>query len=298
LSIQIFVDGRYGSISTNRMDKKELVTFIGNGIASIRYLAVDEARTLPDAARYYKGEGTDLQLYDNRFSAIQPDDKVALAMNVCDEIMDKDKHVISSSSSYADGDSFNYRIASNGFEGESSRSSFSLFAEATIKGEGDERPSAYWYESSLYYDELIKNEIGKKALARALSRLGQKKVESAKMPMIVEFTSSSQLLSPVLSAINGAAIQQKNSFLLDRLHQKVFNDKMTLIDEPHLLKSVGARYFDSEGVATQKRTILDAGILNLYFINTYNANKLKMPATIIRQSRLQRFVTISTCCIT
>ena len=64
LSISLYVDGRYGSYSTNRLDKKELETFIKNGIESTRYLAVDEARVLPDASRYYKGGKPDLQLSD------------------------------------------------------------------------------------------------------------------------------------------------------------------------------------------------------------------------------------------
>ena len=286
LGIQLYVDGRFGSISTNRLDKKELEAFIKNGIESTRYLAEDKARTLPDSALYYKGGMPDLQLYDSKFSSIQPDDKVALAMKVCDEIMGKDEHVISSSSSYSDGDSFSYRIASNGFEGESSSSYFSLVGSASIKGEGDARPSSYWYEQSLFYDELIKEGIGKKALERSLQKLGQKKVASAKMPMVVDFMNSGQVLSPILSAINGSAIQQKNSFLLDKLNQKVFSDKLTIVDEPHLMKSSGARYFDGEGIATQKRNIFDAGVVNMYFIDTYYANKLSMPQTISGSSIL------------
>ena len=164
LSIQLFVDGRFGSISTNRLDKKELEGFIKNGIESTRYLAEDKARTLPDPSLYYKGGSPDLQLYDSNFSKIQPDEKVAIAMTACDEIMGKDERVVSSSSSYSDGDGFSYRIASNGFEGESSNSYFSVFGSASIKGEGDARPSAFWYDSSLYYDELIKSGIGKIAL--------------------------------------------------------------------------------------------------------------------------------------
>ncbi|MDR0575147.1 MAG: TldD/PmbA family protein [Tannerella sp.] len=286
LSIQLFVDGRFGSISTNRLNKKELEGFIKNGIESTRYLAEDKARILPDTSLYYKGGSPDLQLYDNKFSTIQPDDKVALVMKVCDEIMDKDKRVISASSSYSDGDSFSYCITSNGFEGEASGSYYTLVGEASIKGEGDARPSSYWYETSLFYDELIKDGIGKKALARALQKLGQNKVASAKMPMIVDFMSAGQLLSPVMSAISGSSIQQKNSFLLDKLQQKVFNEKMTLIDEPHLIKSSGARYFDGEGIATQKRNVFDAGVLNMYFIDTYNANKLNRPVTISSPSIL------------
>ena len=39
LVIHLFVDGRFGSFSTNRLDKKELESFIRNGIASTRFLA-------------------------------------------------------------------------------------------------------------------------------------------------------------------------------------------------------------------------------------------------------------------
>ena len=57
LVIHLFVDGRFGSFSTNRLDKKELESFIRNGIASTRFLAEDKARTLPDSSLYYKGGG-------------------------------------------------------------------------------------------------------------------------------------------------------------------------------------------------------------------------------------------------
>ncbi|MDR2775327.1 MAG: TldD/PmbA family protein [Tannerella sp.] len=286
LAIQLFVDGRFGTISTNRLDKNELEQFIKNGIESIRYLAEDKARTLPDASLYYKGGGVDLQLYDNKFGNIQPDDKVALALKVCDEIMDKDKRIVSAGSSYSDGDSFNYRITSNGFEGESSNSYYSLAGMASIKGEGDARPSSYWFELSLSYDELKKDGIGATALERALSKLGQKKTDSAKLPMIVDFMNSTRLLSPVIDAIYGSAVQQKNSFLMNKKGEKVFSDKMTLIDEPHLIKAPGARYFDNEGIATKRLNVFDAGMLNTYYIDTYYANKLNMPQTISSPSIL------------
>lgn len=94
LVIHLFVDGRYGSFSTNRLDKKELEKFIRNGIDSTRYLAEDKARTLPDASLYYKGGGTDLQLIDPKFDSIQPDEKVSLAMKTCEEMMGKDDRII------------------------------------------------------------------------------------------------------------------------------------------------------------------------------------------------------------
>lgn len=284
--IHLYVDGRYGSYSTNRVDKKELEKFIKDGIAATRFLAEDKARTLPDASLYYKGGLPDLQLIDPKFDAIQPDDKVALAMSTCDEIMGKDDRIISANASYSDEKDFKYMIASNGFEGETSGSSFGLVGSVSIRGEGDARPESYWYDSSLYYDELVKSGIGTKALERVIKKLGQRKVASGKYKMVVDNLNSSRLISPVIGAIYGSSIQQKNSFLLDKLDQKVVGDKVTLIDEPHLAKASGARYFDSEGVATQRLPIFENGVLKTYYVDIYSANKMDMKPTISSPSIL------------
>ena len=286
LTIHLFVDGRFGSFSTNRLDKQELEKFIKDGIETTRFLAEDKARTLPDPALYYKGNGTDLQLLDPKFDKIDPNEKVTLAMSVCDEIMDKDQRVIAASASYSDSKSFSYMVASNGFEGETANSSFGLSSRISIRGEGDARPESYWFESSLFYDTLIKKGIGTKALERVLRKLGQKKVASGKYQMILDNMNSSRLLSPVVEALSGSAIQQKNSFLLDKLNQKVLGSKMTLIDDPHQPKAAGARYFDREGIATRKMSIFDQGVLKTYFIDTYSGNKMEVKPTISSPSIL------------
>lgn len=286
LSLSLYVDGRYGGFSTNRLDRKELESFIKNGIDSTRYLAKDEARVLPDPSRYYKGGKPGLQLLDPGFDAIQPDEKVALAAAAADEILGKDARIISVESGYSDGTDFSYRLSSNGFEGETEHSWFSLSASVSIKGEGEARPSDYWYDSAIFYDKLIKQGIGQKALERTLRKLGQRKVASGKYTMVVAPENAGRLVSPLINAIDGAALQQKNSFLLDKLNEKVGSDKLNLTDEPHLAQSSGARYFDGEGVATERRSVFDKGILKTYYIDTYNAKKMDVEPTISGASLL------------
>ncbi len=280
LVIQLFVDGRYGSFSTNRLNKEELKTFILNGIDSTRYLEEDKARALPDASLYYKGEGKDLKQFDDKVNTLQPDEKIALAMNTCNEIMGKDEHIISINSFYGDDTNFKYMVSSNGFEGESAASSFSLGASVSARGEGDARPQGSWYDAALFFDDMKKEGLGTEALRRVLRKLGQKKVASGKYSMVVDNINSSRVLSPVIDALYGSSIQQKDSFLLDKLDQKVMGDKLTLIDEPHLEKAFGARYFDNEGVATKKMPIFEGGVLRTYFIDTYSANKMDLKPTI------------------
>lgn len=286
LSISLFVDGRFGSYSTNRLDKKELEVFIANGIESTRYLAEDNARVLPDPSRYYKGGKPDLQLFDNKFYTVNPDDKVAIARAAAEEVLGKDERIISVASSYSDGENAAYRLTSNGFEGESKSTWFSVSADIAVKGEGEARPSSYWYDSALFYDKLIKSGVGTKALERVLKKLGQKKVASGKYTMVVDPMNSGNMLSPLLSALYGNSLQQKNSFLLDKLNTKVGADILNLMDEPHTIGANGARYFDSEGVATERRSIFESGVLKTYFIDTYNSRKMGVAPTVNSPSLL------------
>lgn len=286
LSMSLFVDGRFGYYSTNRLDKKELEAFITNGIESTRYLAEDDARALPDASRYYKGGKPDLQLFDNKIYTVNPDDKVAVARAAAEEVLGKDDRIISVGTSYNDGEKAVYRLTSNGFEGESKSTWFSVSADIAVKGEGEARPSSYWYESALFYDKLPKSGIGAQALERVLKKLGQKKAASGKYTMVVDPMNAGNLLDPMLSALYGESLQQKNSFLLDRLNTKVGADVLNLMDEPHIIGAKGARYFDSEGVATERRPIFENGVLKTYFIDTYNSRKMGVAPTINSPSLL------------
>lgn len=280
LVIHLFADGRYGSYSTNRLDKKELEAFIRNGIDSTRYLAEDPFRRLPEASRYYRGELPDLQLQDTDFDAVGADAKIALALASSEEIYGKDKRILSVSSSFNSGVDFKYMACSNGFEGETSASWYSLSTSVSIKGKDESRPSAYWYDSSLYFDKLAKKGIGEEALRRALRKLGQKKTKSGKYTLLVDSINASQLVSPLIQALYGSALQQKNSFLLNKAGEKLFGEKMNLRDEPHLARSSGARYFDNEGVATYPSFIIENGVLKTYFIDTYYAGKMEVTPTV------------------
>ncbi|MBK5719392.1 TldD/PmbA family protein [Dysgonomonas sp. Marseille-P4677] len=287
LYIELFVDGRYGTFSTNRIDKNGLEAFIKEGIASTKYLSPDIFRQLPNADRYYKGNGSDLDLYDQSFDNISTDQKLYIARQAVEEIYESDERIISISSAYDDGVGAEYMIASNGFEAESYDSAFNLTVEVALKTNGDARSESYWFDSAIYWDDLKKNGIGKKALERALRKIGQTKIKSGRYDLLLDNTTSSRLFSPIISAIYGTALQQKNSFLLNKLGEKIASDKLTVTDTPHLNRAFGARWFDGEGVATKERAIIEKGVLKTYFIDTYNSLKMDVMPTIASPSIIQ-----------
>lgn len=276
MRINLYVDNKYSSISTNRVNnKEELGRFIEQAIAGTRYLAEDEFRSLPEPELYYKGGGEDLKTLDSDFGALDPQKKIDQAFAIEKEVLGKDERIISVTASYNDGKSGNVMVASNGFEGDSENSYFSVRASVSIKDE-DGRPQGYWNESSIFHKDLVREGIGNQALKRALDKLGQEKIQSGKMPMIIENRLAARTLQPLISALNGSSIQQKNSFLIDMKGKKIGSDLMTIVDDPFIISGRGSRHFDSEGIATKKRPIVDGGVLKDYYIDTYYGKKLGM----------------------
>jgi len=275
LSIRLFVDGKYSAHSTNRMKKEDLARFIEEAIQGTKYLSEDKFRTLPDPKLYYKGGDKSLNTLDTSYSKIDPKDKIDLAFATEKEVLGKDERIISVSASYYDGLNERVMVTSNGFEGDTSNSYFGLNASVSVKSD-DARPESYWSESAIFYNKLKKDEIGEMALKRAVNKIGQDKIASAKMPMIVENRQVGRIFGPLISALNGSAIQQKNSFLIDKLDQKVVSDNLTLKDDPFIMGGRGSRLFDGEGLATKKRTIFDKGVLKTYYIDTYYGKKMEM----------------------
>jgi Predicted Zn-dependent proteases and their inactivated homologs len=287
LYIQMFTEGRYGSFSTNRMDEAELRLFIKKAIETTKLLAPDICRALPPNELYYNGDGEDLLQSDRSIQSIDPSIKKDIAFRCASEVYGKDKRVLSVNSDYSDSEDYAYIVDSQGFAQEGKETIFTVTTECSVKDDSDARPEGWWFHSSIFFDDLQKIGIGERALERALSRLSPQKMKSGRYSVVLENTVSNRVVAPIISALNGAALQQNNSFLKDKLGKRLFPESFNLFDTPHIKRMFGARYFDGEGIATKPIDIIKEGVVNTYFINTYYSNKLRIPITIEGPSILQ-----------
>ncbi|MBN2863045.1 MAG: TldD/PmbA family protein, partial [Bacteroidales bacterium] len=278
LAVDLYVDKKFSSHSTNLLNEKELLRFISEAVEATKYLSEDEFRYLPDKELYYKGKGEDLKTLDPSITTIDSKIKIDLARQVEAEIYGTDDRIISITSIYGDTVSSNVLADSNGFKGESGSSNAVLAAQVSVKGETG-RPSDYWVEYSIFFDKLIKTGIGKTALERTLRKLNPKKIPSGKYDLVVENTVSGTLLNPFISALYGSSIYQKNSFLAGKANTKVASDILSFHDDPLIISGFGSRCFDNEGLNAIKRMVVENGILRNYFIDTYYGRKLNLQPT-------------------
>lgn len=284
LYFHIFADGRYGNFSTNRFDPEELKSFLKSSVETVRMLAPDEARGLPDPELYYKGKtsGDEMGTDDPGFDTVSPEEKRSMAME-CAEAIKED--TVSSEIEFSDQEDGTLIADTQGFTGLNYETTYAVSSEITVKGKGHSRASGYYWDASPMLGSLRYKDCAAKALERAKSRLDPRKIKSGKYNLVVENTVSSKLFAPIIMALHGMAIQQHNSFLTGTLGKQVFPEWLSITDRPHVKGAPGSRLFDSEGVATKDCDIIHNGTVGMYFINSYASRKLGMPQTVESPSR-------------
>lgn len=288
--LYLYVDGRYGTFSTNRLEKKELEDFISQAVVMVRMLGEDQLRRLPDAERTAKDAitGLELGLCDATYESYSSEERLERAKSMSRfkaYAPTPEYTVLSEECEYAESSDDTLLIDSQGFEGRHRETSFNCFSEITIQDKEGTRYSGYWWEASPSRASLEIGNCSAKALSRAAGQIGPQNRRSGRYKMVVDSTVASRLVSPILNALNASAIQQKMSFLEGSSGQKLFSEGLTICDLARTPGKAGSRMYDTEGVATADRTIIDNGTVREYFVSTYMAGKTGFAPTIEDISR-------------
>jgi PmbA protein len=281
LNLQIYANHRYSGHSTSDMKKETLENFIKEAVAATKYLTEDEFRMLPDPKFYpIEKNVTDLQLEDSEFSKVETSERIRIASEIEKAALKVSDRIISASSGYSDSSYNVAKMHSNGFSGSYSGTMFSAGAEVSVKDDEGGRPEDWYYGSVRFFKDLPDPEmLGTLAAKRALSKIGQKKIKSGRYNMLVENRAAGRLISVLQGAMTARAIQQKASFLDGMLGKQIASEKLTLIDDPFLVKGMNSRFFDNDGIAAKKRTMIEKGVLKNYYIDNYYGKKIGMEPT-------------------
>ena len=277
LTVTVYIGCRRGIASTSDFN---LPAIKDCGLAACqiaKYTAEDKAFGLAEAHLYSKIT-KDLELH-HAFDATEQfliDNAVACegyALDFSDKINNSEGAQINCSESL-----FSY-ANSNGFVGGFPSSRYSLSC-SVLGGVGSSMQRDSSYSSVRAFADLKSTkEVGEDAASRTLMRLNPQKIDTGIYPVIFEAPIATSIISALVSAVSGGNLYRENSFLMNSINTQVASAAITIEEDPFLLRGNASTYFDDEGVAVNKRTVVDKGVMLGYFLSSYSARRLNMETT-------------------
>ncbi len=280
LAVELFANGKYSTHTTNDLRKPALSKFIDNALAMTGYLGDDPFQALPDPELYKGRPEMNLELFDQKYHEVETKQRVEIAKQMFDHIRHKDDRIVSVTSYFSDTRNENVHLKSNGFEGTNESSWFGAGAEVSMDDGTGKKPQSWQYLVSRHLEDLPPfTEIADEALQKTKDSVGQDKIATETMPMILQNNQVRGLLGRMWGALRGGAIQQKESFLDGKLDTKIGSELLTVVDEPTIIRGLGSRYYDGDGIAAKMMPVIENGVLRNYYIDVYYGRKLEMKPT-------------------
>lgn len=276
LGLRVLVGQRQAVVSTTDLKPDALDALVERVVAMAKVTPEDEYAGLADPGDIAKAYPT----IDMSDPTEPPAERLVERATVAEEAALAVKGVTNSEGGEAGWSASRIvLVASNGFFGSYQRSSHSVSA-VVLAGEGQNMQRDYDYTHTVYEADLeAAAEIGKRAGERAVRRLNPRRPGSATIPVVYDPRSSRSLVGHVASALNGSSVARGTSFLKGAMGTAIFAKGINIIDDPHRDRGMRSKPFDAEGLALERRAIIEDGHVRTWFLDQATARQLGLKST-------------------
>lgn len=275
VGFRIFVEKKMAFSSCNDFKEEALDNAISRAIEFAKSTTADENNVLPEDKGMTEVGG----LYDPQISKVSMDEKIELAKKV-EKLAMKDPRITKSAGSgYGEGEGEIFLANSYGLL-KSDKESGCSFGVTVVAEKGDQKSSGSDSCTRRFFADLESAEkIAAKAAKDAYEMLDPKMIKTQKATVVFDPDVAYAILGGILDAINGEKVLQGASFLAKKMNQKIGSELLTIIDDGTRPKGLASAPFDGEGVPTQKRMVVEKGVLKGFLYNTSVAKRAGVKTT-------------------
>ncbi len=277
LGITVYHNQRKGSASSTDLSEEAIARTVQAAIDIAKYTSEDPCSG-PADRDLLAFEAPDLQLFYP--SEVSADQAIDYAANAEKAALSADPRITNT-----EGGSFNSHYGIRVFGNtlgmlQSYCSSRHSMSACVIAEENGDMERDYAYTIARKLDDLKSAQwVGEECARRTLSRLAPRKLATQKAPVIFAPEVATGLFGHLVGAISGTSVYRKSTFLLDSLGKQILPDWLTIRELPHVIGGLASTPFDSEGIRTEDRLIIENGVLNNWLMTTYAARKLGLKST-------------------
>jgi len=277
LGVTVYFNQRKGNASTSDLGVAAVEETVRRACGLAQYAAEDESAGLADPEALAKNI-PDLDLYHPW--SIEPHQAIDIAIECEAAALDTDER-IGNSEGASLSTSSGCRVYGNTLDFLAGyRDSSHSLSCAVIAQDGGQMERDYEYTVSRRAGELTAGVlIGREAAERSLQRLGARKLDTRKVPVLFSPRIARGFFGHLVGAISGGSLYRKSTFLLDSIDTQVLAECVTIDEKPHIPGGLASAPFDAEGVATRDRRLVDQGVIKSYVLGSYYARKLGLQTT-------------------
>jgi PmbA protein len=279
LAVKIYANDRYSSHQTTDLNPDRLKSFLREAVAITAALEPDVQRSVTPAELFGSRPMLDLDLVDNTIESLGREQRLAWCVELDGEAR-QHQRVISATSAVYDGTQSRASASSNGFSGMQMSTYCWFGANVTLRDRGDRRAADGFFAGSSHVGDLPDAaEVAKIALERALVRLDSEKGPTVKTTMVVDSRAAASLIGRLMGPAFARSVQQGRSFWAALVGQQAFSPMLTIVDDPLIVRGLASRYYDSEGISAKPLPIVEDGVVQNIYVDTYYGRKAGLAPT-------------------
>lgn len=260
--------GSMGYYFSERIDEDIIDPAIKNAMENAEILKND------DKAFIYHGKDKypDIKTYDNSIDALLTEDKIKMAFDIEKAAYAYDERIYSvNTAMISTGEGEIYIANTNGMELRERSNCFIALVEVSGRQGGSIKEKYEIYTGSPKKFDPI--DLAERACEKTISALGGSSIKSGRTNTIIKNEAFADILECFAGNFFAENVQKGFSLLKNKLGENIASDLVTIVDNPLMPEGIMTTAFDSEGVASYCKNVVEKGVLKTYLYNLKTADK-------------------------
>ncbi len=287
LSLDLFVQGRYGSFSSSDLRPEAVADFAARAVELVKLTDPDPHRGLPEPEQCAPLPEADLQLFDQALAAGKKEDSIALCQRITEAARGVDPEIFNVQANYREVHGRSVQLSSAGFAGQRESTQVSVGGSAHVPDGETKKQSGWDHRSWRHWQDADEPEsVGQLVAERALAMRGAAPIATGEYPVVIVNYWGDFLGYKLLQVLRGSSVYRKMSCLGDKLGQPIASQLLTLHDDPLVPRGLQSQRYDDEGMVARRMPLIEGGVLKNFYYPTYWARKQGVAPTTGNPSNL------------
>lgn len=281
VALRVMRDQRVALSSTSDVSEAGLERLVNDALELAELTERDPWAGPADPSELCSAPHPDLDLYDAGVGNIDAAEAIRIATQAEKSALDADPRLkLSEGATFARATGVTALVLSGGFSGVLRDSYASLVVTPLAEDDGGKKRRGHYWTGHRHRARLEDiDAVGREAARRTIAKLNARKVATGEAPVIFDPDVARSLLGSFAGCILGGSIWKKASYLLDREGTQVASPLVNIVDDPLIPQAPGSRPYDGEGLRARTNSVVEAGILRTYLLDSYSGRKLSRRST-------------------